>query len=254
MPTPFPGMDPYLERRGLWEEVHTDLISGIRRYLTPVLRPRYRVAIERRTYLALLPPGEQLVGKPDVLVTSPDLAASRTAAAGVAGLAPIIGELPMPEEILERYLEIRDVSTQEVVTVVEILSPTNKVSREGRTQYQHKRLNILGSLTNLVEIDLLRGGQPFEMKITAAPSDYRIVISRHRQRPKADIYLFSVRQVIPDLPIPLRPNEDEPILPLNQILHELYDQGGYDLAVDYQQSPDPPLSEEDDLWARQILS
>ena len=59
MPTPFPGMDPYLERRGIWEQVHTDLIVSIRRFLTPLLRPRYHVGIEERTSLAVLPPNEQ---------------------------------------------------------------------------------------------------------------------------------------------------------------------------------------------------
>ena len=69
MATPFPGMDPYLERRGLWEEIHTDLIARIRQFLIPLLRPRYRVAIEQRTYLSLLSPQEKLTGKPDVMIT-----------------------------------------------------------------------------------------------------------------------------------------------------------------------------------------
>lgn len=54
MPTLFPGMDPYLEHRGLREEIHTDLISGIRHFLIALLRPKYRVAIEQRTYLSLV--------------------------------------------------------------------------------------------------------------------------------------------------------------------------------------------------------
>ena len=252
MPTPFPGMDPYLERRGLWEEVHTDLIAGIRRFLTPLLRPRYRVAIERRTYLALLPPSEQRVGIPDVLVTSQDTVATTVTTAPVVA-DPIVAELPMPEEVLERYLEIRDVTTQEVITVIEILSPTNKMTAEGRTQYERKRLKVLGNLTNLVEIDLLRAGEPFAMKVSHQ-SDYRIVVSRSEHRPQADVYLFSVRDPIPDSPIPLRPGEDEPILPLNQILHDLYDQGGYDLAVDYQQLPEPSLPDKDIEWLAEVLA
>ncbi len=253
MPTPFPGMEPYLEQRGLWEEVHADLITGIRRFLTPLLRPRYRVAIERRTYLALLPPAEQRAGKPEVLVlpTSPPGAATVTAPS--AGENVLVGELPMPEEIIERYLEVRDVATQEVITVIEVLSPTNKSIPEGRRQYEQKRLKVLASLTHLVEIDLLRSGESLAMTV-AGQNDYRIVVSRSRQRPQADIYLFGVRDKIPAFPIPLRSGEAEPILPLNQILHDLYDEGGYDLAIDYQQPPQPPFPEEVAAWAAQILA
>lgn len=254
MLTPFPGMDPYLEQRGLWEEVHADLITGIRRFLTPLLRPRYRVAIERRTYLALLPPAEQRAGKPDVLVlpTSLQGTATATVTAPSAGENLLVGELPMPEEIIERYLEVRDVTTQEVITVIEVLSPINKNTTEGRRQYEQKRLKVLASLTHLVEIDLLRSGEPLEMTV-AGQNDYRIVVSRSQQRPQADIYLFGVRDKIPDFPIPLRFDEAEPTLPLNQILHNLYDEGGYDLAIDYQQPPQPPFSEEVAAWAAQIL-
>src|SRR5215510_3885190 len=109
MPTPFPGMDPYLERRGLWEEAHAGLIVGIQHFLTPLLRPRYRVAIERRTYLALLPPSEQETGKPDVLVMAPRKEVSPASAVGATSttVAPLVGELPLPEEVVERFLEVR---------------------------------------------------------------------------------------------------------------------------------------------------
>ncbi|MCB9152396.1 MAG: DUF4058 family protein, partial [Caldilineaceae bacterium] len=133
----------------------------------------------------------------------------------------------------------------------------NKSSAEGRQQYERKRLHVLASATSLVEIDLLRGGQPFAMKVRGVaphePSDYRIVISRNWQRPAADLYLFSVRQLIPSFHIPLRWGETEPVLPLNQILHQLYDRGGYDLAIDYSQPPAPPLSAEDAAWAAQLM-
>jgi hypothetical protein len=84
--------------------------------------------------------------------------------------------------------------------------------------------------------------------------DYRIIISHAPQRPRADVYLFSPREAIPEFPIPLRAGETEPLLPLNQILHSLYDRAGYDLAVDYQQPPpDPPLSAEDAAWLDEHL-
>jgi len=257
MPTPFPGMDPWLERRGIWEQVHTGLIVSIQRFLTPLLRPRYHVGIEERTYLAILPPDEQHTGIPDVLITGrsaesgglPSTAAQRS----TARPGPVVAELPVPEEIKERYLEIRTVPDQQVVTIIEILSPTNKLAPEGREQYERKRFKVLGSWTNLVEIDLGRAGQPLPMKAPAT-SDYRIVVSRSRQRPRADVYLFGLRDPVPSFPVPLRPGEAEPELPLDQLLHEVYDLGGFDLVIDYRIAPEPALSEADSAWAASLLS
>ena len=258
MPTSFPGMDPYLERPGFWEEVHTRLIVALADNLSPAVMPRYRVGVERRTYLTVAEPPSRDVsaGKPDVLVIE---------ARGNGGLAlapspiavapPQIASLPMPEEVIERYLTVREVASNKVITVIEILSPSNKLSGVGRDQYEKKRLQVLGSQTNLVEIDLLRTGEPLPMWVQdgGGTSDYRIVISRTQQRPRADVYLFGVREPIPNFPIPLQAREDEPILPLNQILHELYDRAGYDLAIDYSQPAEPPLMDDDAAWAENLL-
>jgi hypothetical protein len=248
-------MDPYLERRGLWEEVHTGLIAEIQQFLAPLVRPRYRVAVERRVYLTVLSP-EDLVGKPDVLV----VATAREPAPAVTGrssatIEPQVAELPVVEEVIERYLEIREVTTSDVITVLEILSHSNKSTRQGREQYERKRLSVLASLTNLVEVDLLRAGDPMPMRIAGLDNlgAYRLTVSRSQRRPQADVYLFGVRDAIPDVPIPLRPGEDEPVLTLNQILHDLYDRVGYDLAIDYRRPPVPPLVGEEAQWAAQLL-
>jgi hypothetical protein len=248
-------MDPYLEHRGLWEEVHTGLIAEIQQFLAPLVRPRYRVAVERRAYLAVLSP-DDLVGKPDVLVVSSAREPVRAAPARTPEtVAPQVVELPMAEEVIERYLEIREVTTGDVITVIEILSHSNKSSRRGREQYERKRLTILASLTHLVEIDLLRAGDPMPMRVTGNGhvSDYRIVVSRSQHRPRADVYLFNVRDPIPEIPIPLHPGEEEPVLALHQIVHTLYDQAGYDLAVDYQRPPVPALTGEEAVWAAHLV-
>jgi Protein of unknown function (DUF4058) len=92
MPTPFPGMDPYLERRGLWEEVHTDLIARIRQFLIPLLRPKYRVAIEQRTYLSLVSTKGDLIGKLDVMITTPKLPLSQSPVAVLALAEPLVAD------------------------------------------------------------------------------------------------------------------------------------------------------------------
>ena len=254
MPIPFPGMDPYLERPSLWVQIHASLIVDIQRFLTPLLRPHYNVAIEQRTYLTFLSPDEQSSGIPDILLSSPidETDDELEVATETMVTRPLVSELPMPKVVTEHYLEVRDAVNKEVITVIEILSPANKKGREGRAQYERKRLKVLASLTNLVEIDLIRAGKPFPMKVKQT-SHYRIVVSRGWQRPKADIYLFGVRDEIPDFPIPLTESETEPVLPLNQILHDLYDLGGYDLAIDYSQKPVPRLADEEAKWVEQIL-
>lgn len=257
MPTPFPGMDPYLERRGLWEEIHTRLLVAIADALAAQVAPRYRVGVEQRTYLAVLPfENNDFVGKPDVLITSPPRATSTgVAVSNSLNVMPRLVTLPMPDKVVERYLEIRDVATEDVVTVIELLSPANKRTQKGRDEYETKRLKVLKSSTNLVEIDLLRSGKSPSFKLYGGdiPSDYRIIVSRTSQRPNAVVYLFTIRDIIPDIPIPLRPNETEPILPLNKLLHDLYERARYDLVIDYSSPPIPRLTGMDAKWAKQLL-
>src|SRR5262245_41387426 len=148
MPTPFPGMDPYLEHPGLWPDVHNGLIAELRNTLAPQLRPRYYVALEERTYLAE-PAGLAFVSRPDVTVVgSPTPTVSRTSlgeasSMGVATLEPVIVELPIPEPVRETYLEVRLAQTHAVIAVLELLSPANKRPGEGRQQYERKRLQVL---------------------------------------------------------------------------------------------------------------
>jgi hypothetical protein len=153
-------MDPYLERRAHWHAVRTRLLVAIADALGPQVWPHHRVDIELRTYIALLT-SESLAGIPDALVmSSPHEVRHPIVPAPAIGIAPQVVEVPMPEEIHERYLVVYEVTTQDVVTVLEILSLANKLTHEGREAYEAKRTGVLGSKTNLVEIDLLRTGRP----------------------------------------------------------------------------------------------
>ena len=192
MPSPFPGTNPYLEHPSLWAGIHHRLITAIANDLAPQLRPKYIVAIEERVYEV---DGDTalLVGIPDVSVQSLLSLAPPTASnlAVASTTQPIEVMLPMPEILSEGYLEIRAVETEEVVTIIELLSPKNKQTGIGRLQYETKRLKILGSATHFVEIDLLRQGNP--MPIAGHPqSHYRIVVSQSETRPKAQLYGFNL--------------------------------------------------------------
>jgi len=256
MPTPFPGMDPYLERPGVWEDIHTPLILEIANLLEPRIQPLFRVAVERRAYQTMLWEPETPAAEPETLLAPRPAGSSapqRDAAPG--GVKPRACELPLPQQVIEHFLQIRDVISGEAVTIIEVLSLDNKLTPEGRQEYARQRRAVLGGPANLVEIDLLRASDPFPMRVEgkSVRSDYRIIVSRAPFRPHADVYLFGVRDAIPDIPIPVQRGKTEPLLPLNEILHNLYDRAGPDLLIDYGQPPDPPLSAEDADWANQLL-
>jgi Protein of unknown function (DUF4058) len=254
MPSPFPGMNPYLENPELWPEVHSRLIVAIADALGVFLRPKYRVAIEKRVYQIN---GEEslLVGIPDVLVarsSAVPLDASRVAVASPL-VKPISVILPVPEEVKEGYLEVREVGTGKVVTVIEVLSPKNKRSGVGRNTYTAKCQEILSRSTHFVEIDLLRTGESMPILGKAIDYAYRILVSRSLSRPQADLYAFKLLEPIPAFPLPLLSGDLEPLVDIQDLLNNLYDRAGFDLAIDYTRDPIPPLSTDDTIWANDIL-
>ena len=271
MPSPFPGMDPYLERPSIWPGFHALLISATAMSLGPRLAPRYYVAVEERTYIAFMEPST-FIGRPDMAVMGmPTMGLPMTPTAYPLGrpyplpAAPIGGPpvavlerpvtvtLPVPEQVRERYLEVRDTATHKVITVVEILSPANKQPGEGRRQYERKSRQVADSLTTLVEIDLLCGGEPLPMGRIPA-SHYRILVSRGWERPQARLYPFNLDEPIPEIPIPLCEGEAEPGLNLGDLLAQVYDQVRYDLRIDYTTEPEPPLDSDVAAWANSLLS
>ncbi len=247
-------MDPYLEQRGLWEQVHTRLIVAIADALVPQVRPKYRVDIELRIYqeVGFFKSKDDLVGMPDVVIAEKPMREAATAYS--ADPRMVVVELPEIYEVRERYLEIRHIESNDVVALIELLSPTNKQPGEGRKEYLTKRARILSSHTGLIEIDLIRTGERMPMTIRDGKLlDYHILVSRARQRPRAEVYTFGLRQPVPSFPLPLLNGDPEPVVPLNQLLHDTYDRAGLDLAIDYRRPLDPPLSLEDAAWVESLL-
>jgi hypothetical protein len=254
MLSPFPGMNPYLEHPDLWSEVHHRLITAIAIAIESDLSQRYRVAIEKRTYLD---EGEEsvLVGIPDVAVyTQRSLQTQLPSTATLPAQAKgVTVTLPMPEEIREGYLEIRAVETGSVITVIEVLSPKNKRAGVGRQTYERKRRRVLSSPTHLVEIDLLRAGEPMRLLSPLPQADYRILISQADHRPQAQLYPFTVRQAMPQVQLPLQANDPEPIIDLQGLFAQIYQQARFEMAIDYHREPVPPLGVEDGVWADALL-
>jgi len=254
MPNPFPGMNPYLEHPDFWPEVHHLLISMLQESLVPQLVPKYRVAIEKRIYELK---GEQslLVGIPDVSIQRNPTPRNSNSSVAVATrtATPLKVGLPMFEEVREAYLEITDIASKEVVTVIEVLSPANKRPGKGRDMYEEKRDQVFPSRSHLVEIDLLRIYQPLPVFGNDIEGNYRILVSRGDCRPTADLYLFNIPDVIPAFALPLRGGDVEPIVDLQALLNTVYDRAGYDFTLDYTPDPVPALSEPDAAWADSLL-
>jgi hypothetical protein len=248
MPSPFPGMDPYLDHPRTWANLHHRLITAIAIAIAPQVRPKYRVVVEESLY--------QTNGQDSLLIGMPDVAVrsrQSTKSAGTVALElpsqPLSVTLPIVQTIRQGYLEIREIATDAVVTVLEVLSPVNKRSGRGRTDYLAKRELVLGSETHWVEIDLLRQWEPMPIEGVAVQSNYRILVSASDDRPRADLYAFDLMDKIPVFGLPLGVGDGWVAVDLRTLLDEIYEQSGYDLVIDYGQPPVPPLSASEMDWA-----
>ncbi len=246
MENPFPGMNPYLEQPEFWSDFHTQLVTALARKLTPQVLPKYRVVTEKWIY-KIADSAMIEIGRPDVAIQQrrgeqPDAAVA--IATPPASVQPIQVRLSLPEEVQQAYLEVRDAATQEVVTTIEVLSPANKRS-DGRRKYEAKRQAVLESLTHLVEIDLLRDGDSLPLVPPSPSSHYRILVSRSHIRPVAALYAFNLSDRIPDIPIPLRAEDSEPVVNLQVIVNELYEQLGYAYFITCDTAPSAPWSMEE---------
>ena len=252
MQSPFPGMDPYLEHPALWPDVHNRLIAALADDLSERVAPRYYVGLERRTYL-LKADDLVFVGRPDLAVAPASGPPVVTPQPATTSTMVLEVDVPMQDEVSENFLEIHEVKTGKLVTIVELLSPVNKLHKQGREEYERKRGYVFHSWTSLVEIDLLRAGEPMPVIGAQVKSDYRLLMSRGTHRPRAVLIAFMLRQPIPAFTLPLLPGDAEPEVALNSILHDLYRRARFDLRLDYSQPPVPALSEADGVWAQALL-
>lgn len=231
MPSPFPGMNPYIEKPDLWRDFHHRYLVYAAEEITRQVLPDYFVRIEEHVFLT---DDEPTNGGPgfhaDLTAAAEDHppATGPDVASTVAALsAPAVVRLPGDYERNRLlYLEVVDRTDRRVVTVVELLSPANKKAGRDRRQFEAKRRALLASQANYIEIDLLRGGS--RMPWAGAPAcDYCVAISRPEDRPDCGFWPLRVRDPLPDIPIPLLPDAPQPTLALQQVLHRVYDAAGY---------------------------
>jgi hypothetical protein len=250
----FPGMDPYLEDPQLWTGLHTRLIVYICNYLQALIRPRYIAAIEERVFLE----GPEKDRIPDVWVYRRKR--SNGAVAVVEADTPIVVKVP-ELEVHQTYVTILDrLSGQKLVTVIEVVSPSNKYEGPGRESYLAKQEETRGSKTHLVEIDLLRTGPhvlavPEWMARAQGPYDYLTSVNRARgTRDEFDLYPTTLRERLPKVAIPLAGKDPDVVLDLQAVLEKIYTDGVYAERIKYGAPCRPVLGKKDRAWAEQILS
>lgn len=221
MPSPFPGMNPYLEQPDAWEDFHQDFLVRAREALMAEVGEHYLVKIETRLYLHELSAEERrFVGRADDIVK-------------------------------QAFLEIRDRRNRRIVTVVELLSPANKTPGADRDAYLGKRGEILAGQTHLVEIDLRRGGKrPHPPELP--PCDYYVLVSRYEDRPNVGFWPIGLRERLPVVAVPLAGPDPDAHLDLQSVLDRTYDAAGFG-SYNYSETPEPPLTPDAAAWAAAFL-
>lgn len=256
MPSPFPGMDPYLEQS--WGDVHARLIIYACDSLQGLLPRSLRARMEERVFVDSPQAGERDV-YPDVRVVERGRGPATAAVVGeVAAAQPLIIHLG-DEPVTETFLEIIDVgSGRRVVTVIEFLSAANKRPGAGQELYVKKQGELLAENVSLVEIDLLRAGRSvLSVDPRRIPPShrtlYRVVVRRGWLPFQAEVYAAPLRQRLPVIWVPLRETDPDVPLDLQALLDRCYDNGGYANDIDYEAEPDPPLPPADADWADALL-
>ncbi len=253
MPSPFPGMDPYLEHGARWPDLHQRLIAYSSELLQPQLLPKYIARIDER--IELKPYGREFI--PDVMVVEPPRKLSETQVAH----GSLVADEPQTIRVLDDerrvpYIQVVSVASGDVVTLIEVLSPANKIGR-GRDQYLEKQDEILNTPVNLVEIDLLSKPTATYARLfeVTAPQDWRYIISvsRPQRRTSVEVYAIPLTDRLPRCKIPLLPDDDDAVLDLPAILARCYEVGGYYLLLDYSKPSPVSLSKAEEKWMEALL-
>ncbi len=274
MPSPFPGMDPYLEAPDIWPDFHDAFAGAMRGDLNRTLPRPYYARLVMRPEVGIVGGEEPRRIVPYVAVVRPRGPARATGDAGLAvldrprtDLSPSVRMRVPNEPLRHHFVEIRDASRgHALVTLIEIVSPSNKRPGPDRRAYEAKQQEILESDTSLIELDLLRGGQPLvggpailEMASRLEPRpNYLVGVNRSWQRgAEFDYELFPVclEEPLPCIPVPLRKGEAEVPLDVQYAFRQAYDGGPYARgAVDYGAPPDPPVRPELADWLADCLN
>ncbi len=261
MPSPFPGLDPYLESPRYWQDFHERFITYAAESLQPQLTPRYRALISER----LVVEATERVMIPDVTVVrrpAPRPSVAEEGAITTAVAVEVEADEPtlfatFLDDLREAYIEIIDRRGERIVTAIEVLSPINKTG-EGRKQYRQKQEEMLRGSVNLVEIDLLHEGEhtvvvPRPNLQRHEPFHSLVCVWRAANPLYCEVYFVRLPERLPRVRIPLLPEDRDVVLDLQAVATRCYDAARYDLDIDYSQLPPVALPPPDLAWIENYL-
>ncbi len=221
MASPFPGMDPFLEDDKRWQAFHPLLVHSLYQMLLPGLLDRYRARVGEREYASA-----------EALFTS-----------------------IVREEHKELFIEVRQRADSRLITRIEVISPANKITAEGRRLYTEQRDEIKQMNANLVEIDLVLQGQTLiDCARDATPTwDYAVVVTRWTHPDRYEIYSATLPKRLPRFRVPLASDDRDTVLDLQAAVARAYDQGAFNTVIDYTRDPATRLTDESRRWLDERL-
>lgn len=220
MPSPFPGMDPYLEAAPLWPEFQHNLVACWMEVLLPSIGDRYRLRVGTRAYV-----------NQQVLLVS-----------------------VIKEQHKEEYLEVRQRGTDKLITLVEVISPANRTTAVGRQEYLAKRAEARQAGAHVVEHDLVLQGQTcLEVAPDSDPDyDYAITVGRARQPDRADMYSTTIQKKLPRIRLPLASDHQDLVVDVQAVFARCYDRF-FTGRINYKKDPPVMLRDSDHKWMVQTL-
>ena len=256
MPSPFPGMDPYIESPELWSDFHNNLASEMQAHLNRHIQPRYFARLTPYVTYEVVEVGQVYGVRPDVGVWHLESVTNPTAVgAETVTPAPVESLVALEIPLRLQRVTIRTTAQQQLVTVIEILSPVNKrPGHQAYLAYRRKRRDLLRTEVHLLEIDLLRGGErpPLERPVPAAA--YYVTLSRAERRPRVEVWPIQLWERLPALPVPLLDPDPDVLLDLGTAVASVYERGAYASQITYHLPPPPPaLSHAESEWLAGFL-
>lgn len=259
MPSPFPGMDPYLEDSAYWEGFHHVFITECMYALSERLPDGYLANVGERVELVSRNDEAAAQYVPDIVTmrdrrqgNQPESRSSQEGGGIALATAPVTIPAVESLEVREGHIEVVRLPEYELVTSIELLSPWNKFG-EGVGEYRHKRRSLVSRGVHVVEIDLLRRGRRTELAQPLPPGHYYAFAFRADRRPDVDVYAWGLRHPLPGISVPLLAPDPDVSLELKDVVNSAYDRGRYARKLRYTGAPPEPLSPEDSAWASEIV-
>jgi len=233
---PFPGVNPYIEAEWYWGDFHTHFLVELSLQLLDRLPGNYDARIKEQALL--LTPDEKKIREPDISVTQSGTPYRGSEAKSVGGTAvanePVLLEM-LPLTLIEEtlvWIEIIHREDDELITSIELLSPTNKDTR-GREDFRAKRNALLRAGVHLVDLDLLLGGDRFEFREPLPPAHFYAFIARGQAKRMVEVHRWTLHDPLPTIPIPLRAPDKDATIDLQDVYQTTFDRARYPRRLEY---------------------